>query len=630
MSDRRKCVFGCKGVNTLFGLPKAEDQRGPWLDFIHSHDLEPQTSGKNILVCDRHFTSDCLQTCGYFNSGLSQKLILKLFPSAVPTIKPVIIKEEADIKEEPADISLEQYNHFEGASVSKSEFSPSADRPVSQSLSLCAKKPPETTLKPPLTRFKRGKKSMFTQLSPHTFRSIRSKAVQASPAIIRKGHQTKPWIETRPKKRPRLDLEEEEDEVVFKASSHGHEAHIDPEASYEDTKYIVFEKNLHELFEQCPVCACACAVQRKRRGSFVSFLQVCPGCSYSRSWQNQPLVRSTPVGDLQLAAAVFFCGGSFQKTHRICKGLNLQIPQLDTFRKHLQMYLQPAVCHNWKIHRESAFDRLREQRELPVAGDMSFHSPGPEATVGSYTTMNLKNHEILNIELVQSKDIGEKKVKGLETRGLKRSLRRLEAGGVKVDYMVTDRRSNVQKYLQKKQIPQFYDVWHLEQELSSRLDKLSEKFLIVKKWSAAIKHHMYWVAASSKSEEEKVAKWISQMNHMQDIHQHDNPLFPSCVHSERETRDPEKWFKPGSIPLLEVEKLLLNWRVLRDIPKLCSNHHAASLHAFHDVIRMFAPDSEHCSVAERKCRMFLAAMHYNENMAHEQEIETQIQLWICS
>ena len=65
------------------------------------------------------------------------------------------------------------------------------------------------------------------------------------------------------------------------------------------------------------------------------------------------------------------------------------------------------------------------------------------------------------------------------------------------------------------------------------------------KWVEAIKHHIYYTAATSTSKEERLAKWSSVMNHIQDIHVHDNPHYPQCQHVIRKTTDSTKWIKGG-------------------------------------------------------------------------------------
>ncbi len=50
----------------------------------------------------------------------------------------------------------------------------------------------------------------------------------------------------------------------------------------------------------------------------------------------------------------------------------------------------------------------------------------------------------------------------MEKEGLKRCLDKLESNGLAVDYIITDRHPQIQKYLRERSITQFYDVSHFE------------------------------------------------------------------------------------------------------------------------------------------------------------------------
>ena len=50
----------------------------------------------------------------------------------------------------------------------------------------------------------------------------------------------------------------------------------------------------------------------------------------------------------------------------------------------------------------------------------------------------------------------------MEKEGLKRSLELLESKGVAIEYIVTDRHPQIQKFLRERSTQHFYDVWHFE------------------------------------------------------------------------------------------------------------------------------------------------------------------------
>ncbi len=67
----------------------------------------------------------------------------------------------------------------------------------------------------------------------------------------------------------------------------------------------------------------------------------------------------------------------------------------------------------------------------------------------------------------QSNEVGGSN--NMEKEGLRRSLDLLRAHGVTFDIIVTDRHPQIQKYLREANIPQYYDVWHIEKGISSCL-----------------------------------------------------------------------------------------------------------------------------------------------------------------
>ncbi|KAK7879222.1 hypothetical protein WMY93_033994, partial [Mugilogobius chulae] len=460
-------------------------------------------------------------------------------------------------------------------------------------------------------------RTVSTQLSAGTLKlhHVRSRGVQATTDTSDSCTETETsWLQLsstpmkattsgivdRPRKRPRLEIEEEEEEdldISDISLPQPHDSTYEPGASltevsemtemdtaedFEDTKYIVFESCLKKLFQTCPICKQHCNLQRRRFGTFVSFTQNCPHCLYHRKWDSQPIMESTPVGNLQLSAAVYFSGASFVKMEKICKAMKLQVHQYDTFRRHSRLFLEPAIYHKWKTDQQLFLEELKKKDKIAV---------GHSAKFGSYTLMELESEKILDIQLVQSNEVGGSFY--MEKEGLRRSLDLLQDNNINLDYIVTDRHTQVKTFLRGRNITQYYDVWHMEKGLSKKLDKLSKdkECQLIKKWSAAIKNHMYWAASSSKTGPEKVAKWTSLINHIQNVHTHDDPEFPKCAHPEKVSRDPSKWFQPGSLALYKVEKLLVNKRVLGDVSKLSSDHQTSSLEAFHSVVIRFAPKS---------------------------------------
>ncbi|XP_056114874.1 uncharacterized protein LOC130091161 [Rhinichthys klamathensis goyatoka] len=232
--------------------------------------------------------------------------------------------------------------------------------------------------------------------------------------------------------------------------------------------------------------------------------------------------------------------------------------------------------------------------------------------------MDLRSSTIIDLQLVQSNEVGGSN--NMEKEGLRRSLDLLRAHGVTFDSIVTDRHPQIQKHLREANITQYFNVWHIEKGVSKKLLKIAQNKDCEKlqKWYRSIKNHIYWTAASSSSGTERVAKWTSILNHIQDVHTHDDPVFPQCLHPQSNTTDKSKWLRAGTTAFSRLEKILRNKRILKDVEKLSPHHQTSSLEAFHGVILRFAPKNVVFSFLGMLCRLYLAALHFNENAGRPQ------------
>ncbi|XP_073693994.1 uncharacterized protein [Garra rufa] len=449
---RRCAVPGCGKTTSLNTLPKDPDVKKKWVQFIFSN--RPNHLSVNAHVCSVHFSDDCFENKLQYDAGFARTLTLK--NQAVPTL-----------------------------------LDPTTPAPTSASCSgPMFKDVGCQTDRPALT-------SLDTQLSFQTMRpKYRSKETPTEQSTKLSGVDVSiPWTTSlpftstllnveRPAKRRRFELEEEEESVSFEEhydSSQSVTSVTEPskhsmdtsKASHEDTKYIVFENCLLELFESCPACSRACDIQLRGNGTFVAIDQHCPHCEYFRQWKSQPCVGSTPVGNLQLSASLYFTGASFFQIKKVFESMHLKMLKYSTFRRHARIYLEPLIIYKWKKEQEDLVKDLCEADKVIIGGDMRVDSTGHSAKYGSYTTMDLQNNLVIDIQLVQvrkciitsnqcskSKEVTDSHQ--MEKEGLRRSLAWLEACGVRLDCIVTDRHPQIQRFLKERNVTQYYDVWHLE------------------------------------------------------------------------------------------------------------------------------------------------------------------------
>ncbi|XP_052434176.1 uncharacterized protein LOC127974730 isoform X1 [Carassius gibelio] len=603
-----KCyVPGCAGdVSTFHTLPTEENCQQAWLMFIYNR--IPKQFNSKLLVCSAHFTTDCCSNLGQYQAGFAQRLMLK--KGAIPTKLPLQLLPQAST-------SLLLHTKDVGCQT---------DGPIVL--------------------------SEATQLSLNTMMShLQSKGVQVTvpSQSVSVGTTTtgmpwstiQPFTSTpvkagRPAKRPRVELEEDmkignvsslatdpQDSIYDPAQSVTTETESSRVSAtslpfHKDAKFIVFEKCLLSLFESCPVCTKACNVHPRRRGTFVAIDQKCPHCEFFRQWRSQPVIGSTPVGNLQLSAAIYFSGASSPKMQKVFRAMYLKTHTYDAFRRHARTYLEPAIIHKWNEDQNLQLHNLSQSKNLILGGGMRADSPGHSAKYGCYTMMDVQTNNIVDIQLLQNSELGGSY--HMEKDGLRRSLDRLEESGVKLDCIVTDRHPQIQKFLKDRKIIHCYDVWHMAKGLSKKMEKLSREkdCSLVKKWHKSIINHLYWSATSSESEPEKLAKWTSIINHIQDIHSHTDPAFPRCQHEQKLSKDHNKWFQPGSRALKRLHKVLINKRVLSDVEKLSPHYQTSIVESFYKVISHFAPKNIVFPFIGMLCRLYLTAMHFNENVVQPQ------------
>ncbi|KAF0023438.1 hypothetical protein F2P81_024068 [Scophthalmus maximus] len=275
-----------------------------------------------------------------------------------------------------------------------------------------------------------------TQLSITTFQPhFRSKGTQKTISCASVGTSpvafstSKPFMTSTAVKRPRLELEEEEDNPLEGSSSmkipDPQDSTYDPEDSFtaltvsvdvtkestdpvhKTSTYIVYESCLLELFRICPEC---------------------------------------------------------RRVSEIFRAMHLKMFQYDTFRRHARNYIEPAIVHKWKKAQGGMLEQLSEQQNVILGGDLRADLHGHSAKFGTYSMMDLKSNTIIDLQLVQSNEVDGSY--HMEKEGLKRSLALLEAHGVTMDSIVTDPHPQIQKFLRESNITHNYNVWHMEKDLA--------------------------------------------------------------------------------------------------------------------------------------------------------------------
>ncbi|ELU04793.1 hypothetical protein CAPTEDRAFT_74351, partial [Capitella teleta] len=267
-------------------------------------------------------------------------------------------------------------------------------------------------------------------------------------------------------------------------------------------------------------------------GTLLVAEQECSNCHASVTWSNKKYVGRIPGINLALSCAILFSGSTPTKALHMLDILGVQSIGYSSFMEHQRNFLQPAVKEVW-LAEQKAVLQVAKQAEggAAVGGDSRCDSPGHCTKFGSYSLMDSQSGKIIDVQLVQSNEVGGSY--HMELEGLKCCWKTLTKNRVKVKTVVTDRHVQIRSYIKKdvamKDVDHRFDVWHIAKSFKKKMLALSarKECSELQGWIKSAVNHLYWVASSTPDGNGPLmlAKWLSIANHLQNVHHnHGDPL----------------------------------------------------------------------------------------------------------
>ncbi|KAH7948787.1 hypothetical protein HPB49_002217 [Dermacentor silvarum] len=180
-----------------------------------------------------------------------------------------------------------------------------------------------------------------------------------------------------------------------------------------------------------------------------------------------------------------------------------------------------------------------------------------------------------------------------EKEGLERALDHLIELGLRIDSLVTDRHCEIKAFTrtQHPMIFHLFDLWHIAKGFKKKMIALGwlKQHGTVIGWRKTIVRHLYWCAVNSHGNEKLfLARWLSILRHIVNVHDHPHPLHPSCFHGEMPERD---WLVEGSESFQRLKAILAEPHLLRDLPRASHKAQMFGLEDFHSLLIHFAAKS---------------------------------------
>jgi len=93
--------------------------------------------------------------------------------------------------------------------------------------------------------------------------------------------------------------------------------------------------------------------------------------------------------------------------------------------------------------------------------------------------------------------------------------------------------------------------------------------------------------------------------------------YNSCAYGQLE---PRQWISAGSKAHKELEIIVTNKLLCRDIKRLAHSGQTSALESYHKIVTFYAPKSVHFFYESMEARLLLAALRFNENCSRAQAV----------
>ena len=355
----------------------------------------------------------------------------------------------------------------------------------------------------------------------------------------------------------------------------------DPISPVTEPKFIVFWSCLMSLFNVCSACFSKNIITSvQTKGTLLIVKTTCVR-NHMNIWRSQPSQNHMPAGNVLLAAGILYSGNTFSRISELLSYINIAHISETTYVSIQKPLLFPVLNLFYKSESSKIIGPCHQSDEHDFSGDGRSDSPGYSAKYGTYSLMHTSLNKIVDFFVVHVNWAGNSS--RMEKYGLEKLLQKFTDGSIKISSLTTDRHVQIKSFLKKERpdILHQFDVWHFGKSIKKALSAHAKKKRCanLSLWIKSVVNHFWWCSASSIGNEILMKeKWLSLLNHVQNIHSWaGNAQFHQCEHGEIEKR---KWLNAGSCEFEALEEVVNNQKTLSDLKYLVNFFHTGNLEVF--------------------------------------------------
>ncbi|XP_030233960.1 uncharacterized protein LOC115559293 [Gadus morhua] len=300
-------------------------------------------------------------------------------------------------------------------------------------------------------------------------------------------------------------------------------------------------------------------------------------------------------------------------------------------------------------------------KKLHLSGDGRCDTPGFSAKNCHYTFMLDDTKEIIHTELLQvnkrltlenknicyycccenyysiqvsiqlySTEAGSSVA--MEPLGFKRGMKEIMGDGLDIEVMTTDRSTSIRTIMREEfpNVQHEFDIWHTAKGLRKKIQRKGaiKGNEILAAWSRSIINHIWFTCATSKGDAEILkCRWQSILHHVCNEHEwtEDDGQTNRCGHHPLTAQEQSKrqWMKRESSAFENLESLVNDKRLLKDLEQMALFKHTGPLEIFHSAMLKYLPKRQGFSFQGMRERGHLACLEHNENFVKRKQATTK-------